>query len=219
VSDPEDKEFTAESKKKELKVTIQSEDPKVDQLEAENKNLKSENADIKSQLETIADMEFVRQKEQVITRGRRVGLTINPESILEPENLISYAQIVKQRESEDKILNKGRPAGSGVPITGAQTGEDVLDQSGKRIEDRIYNSAEELIADMNKEHQGGNKTATDVLTRLTKKALTKKDFSAEFTGSLPKVAGQVDPIRDKGKSKEQLEAERRVESQKWRSED
>jgi hypothetical protein len=149
--------------------------------------LKNENANIKAELETIADMEFVRQKEQVITRGRKVGLTINPESILEPENLISYAQIVKQREAEDVSKSKSRPAGSGVPITGAQTGEDVLDQSGS-IEDRIYNSTEELIADLNKEHESGNKDATNVLTRLTKKSL-KRDFEAEFVGDLPKSVG------------------------------
>lgn len=219
MSDLEDKEFTAESKKKELKVTIQSEDPKVSQLEAQNQDLKNENANIKAELETAAEQEFLRAKGQIIARGRKVGMTIQPENIAEPEELVAYASLVKERESEEKSREKSKPAGSGVALTGAQTGEDVLDQSGKRIEDRIYNSAEELIADMNKEHQGGNKTATDVLTRLTKKALTKKDFSAEFTGSLPKVAGQIDPVRDKGKSREQIEEERKAESQKWRSED
>lgn len=200
MSDKPDEEYS----EKKLEVTIKKSQKDADeksQLEAQNRELKTENADIKSQLETIADMEFVRQKEQVITRGRKVGLTINPESILEPENLVSYAQIVKQREAEDKILNKGQPAGSGVALTGAQTGEDVPDQSDKPLREREYANLDQLMADLEKERQIGNPEATAIVSKLTKKSL-KRDFEAEFVGDLPKSVGNND------------EAEK--EKKKWR---
>jgi len=173
------------------------------ELEAQNQNLKSENASIKAELETIADMEFVRQKEQVITRGRRVGLTIDPESILEPENLVSYAQIVRQREAEDVSKSKSRPAGSGVALTGAQTGEDFPTQTGP-IEERRYENLEELFIDLEKERQAGNQDATRVLTKLTKKSL-KRDFEAEFVGDLPKSVGNNEEAKKEKKKWKELD--------------
>jgi hypothetical protein len=222
----DDQEFTEESKKKELKVTIQSEDPDAQKLKQQLEEEKSKRADVEAHLEIIAEKEFVKAKANLIAKAKTVGITIDPEDIPndEPEKLSAYAKIVTQKiqqekANEEEYRKTHAPAG-GTPITGKEMGDSQQgrDQSGTPIEERTYENLEEMMGDLENERKAGNRDAEKALSKLTKKAL-KKDFEAEFQGNLPEAYSLSNQKAKDPKTQKEIDEKAKKERQKWKEVD